>query len=76
MRYIGSLCVASFYSVNFLCYNRSPEKRRVPALKRLRLSEFWTYKDGTRFILESNEVSIVFFTLQTYSVVFFLLINL
>ena len=29
---IGSLCVLSFYSIIFLCYNRSPEKWRFPAL--------------------------------------------
>ena len=43
---------------NCLCYNRSPEKWPVPALKSLRLPEFWTYNDGTRFILKRNEVSI------------------
>ena len=37
---------------------RSPEKWRVPALKSLKLDEFWTYKDGTRFILKRIEVSI------------------
>ena len=43
---------------SIFCYNRSPEKWRFPALKRLLLPEFWTYKDGTRFILNRNEVSI------------------
>ena len=58
MPYIGSLCVCSFYSFIFLCYNRSPEEWRFPALKSLRLPEFWTNKDGTRFILKRNEVII------------------
>ena len=46
------LCVGSFYSLIFLSYNRSPEKGRFPALKSLRLPEFCTNKDGTRFILK------------------------
>ena len=58
MPYIGSLCVASFYSFNFLLYDHSPEKLRFPALKRLLLPKFWTNKDGIRFILKRNEVSI------------------
>ena len=33
-------------------------KVRFTALKRIRIPEFWTYKDGTRFILKRNEVSI------------------
>ena len=46
-----------FYSFNFLCYNSSPEKERFSTQK-IFLSEFWTYKDGTRFNLKRNEVSI------------------
>ena len=58
------LCLYWFHMCCFLlfiqivCYNRSPEKWRVPTLKSLRLPEFWTYKDGTRFILKRNKVSI------------------
>ena len=56
--------------------HRSPEKWCVPALKSLRLPEFWTYKDRTRIILKSNEVNIVFYIVQTYSVLSFFKINL
>ena len=38
--------------------NHSPEKWGFLALKSLLLPEFKTYKDGTRFILKRNEVSI------------------
>ena len=72
LRLILVLCVVSFYSFNFLCYNKSPVKWRVPALKSIRLPEFWTYKDGTRFILKRNEVSIDNYRKITYSFSFFL----
>ena len=69
---ILALCVAYFYSFNFLHYyasifftsyftSYSPEKWLVLVLKSLRLPEFWTYKDGTSFILKRNEVSIGFY---------------
>ena len=40
MPYVGSLCVTSFFSFNFLCYNCSPEKWHVLALKSPRLPSF------------------------------------
>ena len=57
MAYIGSyVLLPSIRSI--FSYNRSPEKWHVPALKSFQDPEFWTYKDGTRFILKMNEVSI------------------
>ena len=46
-------------------------KVTFPALKTTRIQEFWTYKDGTRFILKRNEVSIGKYTSITYSFSFF-----
>ena len=50
------LLIPFFYNT---CYkNCSPEKLRFRSLQSLFLPEFWTYKDGTRFILKRNKVSI------------------
>ena len=51
--------------------NCSPEKWHFLALKSLLLPEFYTYKDGTRFILKRNAVSIKNDQQITYSVFFF-----
>ena len=60
--------------IQIVCYNHSPEKWRVPALKSLRLPEFRTYKDGTGFILKRNEVSIQKSHTRPIHLAFFLLI--
>ena len=54
---IGSLCVGSFYSFIFLCYNHSPEKWHFLALKSLLLPQFSIYRHWTLFIVKRNEQS-------------------
>ena len=71
MNYIGSyVLLPSIHSIFFVTTGLR-KSDGVPALKSLTLPEFWTYKDGTRFILKRNEVSIAFYIVQTYSLVSF-----
>ena len=55
---IGSLCVGSFYSFIFLCYNHSPEKWHFPVLKSLLHPQFSIYRHQTRFIVKRKQVRI------------------
>ena len=75
---IGSLCVVSYYSFIFLCYNRSPEKWRFLVLKSL-LSVFnlkaldWVHceeETGAYYQLSQNFYKLFLFSVQIFKVYF------
>ena len=65
--YVLALSIHSFFYVRTALL-----KSDVSGTQNTRLSAFWTYKDGTRFILKRNEVSIDYCPKITYSFNIFL----